>query len=179
MPCSGATQTLAIGTYLLSTQGVVSPLDYSIRMATSSDVDDIVSLMPRLADFNVPKNRNPDHLGQGDLAMVHEWAGGQRQDVDVCVASTADKVVGVAMLSERKELLSTEPSVHLEVLALEKSAEGFGIATALMDEVDRLAKLRGAKSVTLHVFANNTKARALYERKGFEGELIRCIKHLD
>jgi len=68
--------------------------------------------------------------------------------------------------------------VHLEVLALAKSAEGFGIATALMDEVERLARNRGAKSVTLHVFANNTKARDLYERKGFEGELIRCIKHL-
>lgn len=153
-------------------------MDYSLRMATPDDVDGIASIMPRLADFNVPENRNPDHLWQGDLKMVHEWARGERDDVDVCVASTAKKVIGVAMLSMRKELLSSEPSVHLEVLALHKSAEGFGIGAALMDEVDRLAKNRGAKSVTLHVFANNTKARALYERKGFDSELIRCIKHL-
>jgi len=148
-------------------------------MAALDDVDDIVSIMPRLADFNVPVKRNPDHLWQGDLNMLHEWAAGKRNDVDICVACTAHKLVGVAMLSMRKELLSSEPSVHLEVLALEKSAEGFGIATALMDEVDRLARQRGAQSITLHVFANNTKARALYERHGFEGELIRCIKHLD
>jgi len=147
-------------------------------MATSKDVESIVSIMPRLADFTVPEKRNPDHLWQGDLNMVHQWAAGERDDVDVCVASVDNNVVGVAMLSAREELLSAEPSVHLEVLALQKSAEGHGIATALMDEVDRLAKLRGAKSVTLHVFANNTRARALYERKGFEGELIRCIKHL-
>jgi len=153
-------------------------MDYSIRMATSNDVDDIIAIMPRLADFDVPQNRNPDHLWQGDLKMVHQWAAGERNDVDMCVASTANKVVGVAMLSEREELLSSEPSVHLEVLALEKSAEGFGIATALMDEVEKLARQRGAKSVTLHVFANNTKARGLYERKGFDSELIRCIKHL-
>ncbi len=153
-------------------------MDYSIRMATLDDVDAIVSIMPRLADFNVPENRNPDHLWQGDVNMLHEWANGQRNDMAVCVACTANGVAGVAMLSMRKELLSAEPSAHLEVLALEKSAEGHGIATALMDEVDRLAKDRGAKSITLHVFANNTKARALYERKGFEGELIRCIKHL-
>jgi len=31
----------------------------------------------------------------------------------------------------------------------------------------------------LHVFANNTKARALYERNGFDSELLRCIKYLD
>ena len=110
--------------------------------------------------------------------MLHEWAAGTRADVDVCVASTIDKLVGVAMLSMRKEALSAEPSVHLEVLALKRSAEGFGIATALMDEVDRLAKQRSATCVTLNVFANNTKARALYERKGFDGELLRCIKYL-
>lgn len=153
-------------------------MDYSIRPATPDDIDDITSILPRLADFEVPENRNPDHLWQGDLNMFHEWAAGDRDDVDVCVASSSGNVVGVAMLSARKELLSSEPSVHLEVLALAKSAEGFGIASALMDEVDSLAKLRGATSVTLHVFANNTRARALYERKGFDGELIRCIKHL-
>jgi len=154
-------------------------MDYLIRMATSNDVDDIATIVPRLADFNVPEKRNPDHLWQGDLNMLYEWAGGHRKDIDVCVASTADKVLGVAMLSVRKELLSNEPSAHLEVLALEKSAEGYGIATALLNEVDRLAKQRGATSVTLHVFANNTKARALYERNGFDSELLRCIKYLD
>jgi len=153
-------------------------MDYTIRLATHEDFEDIVALMPRLADFNVPETRNPDHLWQGDLKMVQEWATGKRDDVDVCVASASTGIVGVAVLTAQSELLSGEPSAHLEILALAKSAEGFGIATALMDEVDNLAKARGAKSVTLHVFANNTKARALYERKGFDGELLRCIKHL-
>lgn len=148
-------------------------------MASSNDLDAITSIMPRLADFAIPEHRDPAHLWQGDLKMVQQWAAGERADVDVCVACLSDKVVGVAVLSERKELLSDEPSAHLEVLALEKSAEGLGIASALMDEVDRLAKDRGAQSVTLHVFANNTRARSLYERKGFDGELLRCIKHLN
>jgi len=118
-------------------------MDYSLRMATPDDVEEIAALMPRLADFNIPDNRNPDHLWQGDLNMFYEWASGDRDDVDVCVACSSEKVVGVAMLSMRKELLSSEPSVHLEVLALDKSAEGFGIGAALMDEVDRLAKKPG------------------------------------
>lgn len=154
-------------------------MNYSIRLATPDDIEEIASIITRLADFEVPEKRNPDHLWQGDLKMFHEWADGERDDVDVCVASTDEQLIGVAMISARKELLSAEPSAHLEALALAKSAEGFGIASALLDEVDSLAKLRGATSITLHVFANNTRARALYERKGFDGELIRCIKHLD
>lgn len=153
-------------------------MEYSIRMATPNDATHIVALMPRLADFNIPIIRKPEDLWHGDLKLVKQWAEGSRIDVDVCVAEASNKVVGVAVLTERSELLTGEPSAHLEILALDKSAEGFGIASALMAEVDVLAKARGAQTVTLHVFASNTKARALYERKGYDGELIRYIKPL-
>jgi len=154
-------------------------MDYQLRKATAQDKDAILNLFPRLADFDIPTNRNPKHLWESDAKMFLEWMAGSRPDVDVSVAVSDKKVIGVAIVSEQKELLSDEPSAHLEVLALEKSAEGFGVATALMNESDKLAKKRGAKSMTLHVFANNTKARALYERQGFDGELLRYIKPLD
>ena len=82
------------------------------------------------------------------------------------------------MISFRKELLSGDPSAHLEVLALDQPAEGHGIATALMQETERLATANGALSMSLHVFANNTRARSLYERQGFDGELLRYHKPL-
>jgi ribosomal protein S18 acetylase RimI-like enzyme len=37
----------------------------------------------------------------------------------------------------------------------------------------------GALTMTLHVFAANTRARGLYENTGYDGELMRYIKHLD
>jgi len=33
--------------------------------------------------------------------------------------------------------------------------------------------------MTLHVFASNARARGLYERCGYTGELLRYIKQLD
>lgn len=153
-----------------------SIMDHTIQPANTNDVKNIEALLPRLADFDVPANRNPDDLWQGDAQMLRDWAAGSRSDVEVLIAKASGKIVGVAIISFRKELLSGEPSAHLEVLALDKSAEGFGIATSLMQHSEELAKANGALSMSLHVFANNSRARALYERQGFNGELLRYSK---
>ncbi len=44
--------------------------------------------------------------------------------------------------------------------------------------VEDEARARGAHSMTLHVFGNNRRARALYAKIGYDEELIRAIKHL-
>jgi ribosomal protein S18 acetylase RimI-like enzyme len=97
--------------------------------------------------------------------------------VYVAVSST-EAILGVVMAQLRSELLSHAPSAHVEVLAVYKDAEGQGIGRALMTAAEEGARARGAESLTLHVFSTNLRARALYERLGYEGELIRYIKHL-
>jgi len=154
---------------------------YLIKPANVDDLEGIELLLPRLAEFDIPEHRNPDHLWQGDREIIRQWAAGNRDDMEIVVAVTDEerKILGVAVITMRKELMSGEPSAHLEVLALAKSAEGFGIGSALMQESETVAASRGARSLSLHVFANNTKARALYERQGFDGELMRYYKPLD
>lgn len=153
-------------------------MDYSIRAGTPADAPKIIALLPRLADFEVPTNRNPDHLWQGDCTLVEQWANGDRPEVDVAVAVSDNKVVGIAVISAKKEMLSGEPSVHLESLAIDSTAEGKGVGAALMRETESIAMKRGARSISLHVFAANSRARALYEKSGFDGELLRYYKPL-
>jgi RimJ/RimL family protein N-acetyltransferase len=38
--------------------------------------------------------------------------------------------------------------------------------------------VRGFTLVTLNVFAENARARRLYERNGFELEVVKCVKPL-
>ena len=57
-------------------------------------------------------------------------------------------------------------------------AEGRGVGSALMDASDALARNEGAKTITLHVFETNERARKLYERKGYSTEWLRYIKFL-
>jgi ribosomal protein S18 acetylase RimI-like enzyme len=91
---------------------------------------------------------------------------------------TQNAILGVALVSLGEELLSHAPSAHLEVLVVAEGAEGNGIGQALVTEAETIARERGALSMTLHVFATNTRARQVYERLGYTGELIRYIKYL-
>ena len=76
----------------------------------------------------------------------------------------------------RSELLSGEPSAHLEVLVVNPDARRQGIGKRLIEATETAAKALGATSLTLHVFANNKRARSLYQACEFKEELLRCYK---
>lgn len=48
-----------------------------------------------------------------------------------------------------------------------EDARGMGIGSALLDAITQEAAARGKRAVRLDVIDENTRARALYERKGF------------
>jgi hypothetical protein len=51
-------------------------------------------------------------------------------------------------------------------------------ATTRIDAVEKAAAAEGAKSMTLHVLATNSRARALYTKSGYDCELLRYVKHM-
>ena len=145
--------------------------------AKFTDYEGMLELFPRLASFDLPQNRNPEHLWGGDAEILKGWVTGNRDDCFVHVAKNDEgKVLGVAMVTMRPELLSHAPSAHLEALAVEKNAEGQGVGSALLASVEEEAQQRGALSMSLTVFARNQRARKVYERAGYDGELLRYIK---
>jgi ribosomal protein S18 acetylase RimI-like enzyme len=154
-------------------------MNFSIRPAQLDDLDAIRELMPRLAEFELPRGRVAEHLWKGDEKILLAWAAGKEPGCLIQVAVSEDQhILGVAMSRLRDELLSGEPSAHLEALMVAKSAEGSGIGRALMDAAESAAAERGAKSMTLHAFASNTRACRLYDGLGYDGELIRYTKNL-
>ena len=137
----------------------------------------MLELFPRLASFDLPKNRNPKHLWGDDARILAEWASGERDDCFAHVAKDEyGKVLGVALVTLKPELLSRAPSAHLEALAVASDAEGQGVGGALLTAAEEEARQQGALSMSLHVFARNHRARRVYERAGYDGELIRYIK---
>lgn len=152
-------------------------MKYTVRKARETDGDAMLALLPRLAAFKIPESRTAEHLWVHDAALMRDWVGGKTENVLMQVAEDeAGTVVGVAMVSLRPELLSHEPSAHLEAIAVSADVEGQGVGQALLRAAEDDATANGAKTITLHVFANNQRARGFYEHAGYDGELMRYIK---
>ncbi len=134
------------------------------------------ALLPRLASFEVPEHRNPEHLWRSDEKLLLRWFDGEAPQCFAQVAEQEGAVVGLTLVSIKPELLSGEPSAHIEAIAVSPNAEGRGIAHALLEACEAEAKNRGAQSITLHVFGANLRARAFYQRNDYDEELIRCSK---
>ena len=154
-------------------------MDLTVRLAVAGDGDALLELMPRLAAFDLPESRNPEHLWMHDAALLRDWLAGKADSCRVHVVDAGDgQIAGVAMVTMRPELLSLEPSAHLEALAVAPGFESQGLGKRLLDAAESDARELGAETMTLHVFAVNARARRLYERAGYDGELLRYIKPL-
>jgi len=153
--------------------------NYTIRSAHLGDEQAINVLLPRLKDFAVPEHRNPDDLWRGDAELLLKALKGDAPDSHVIVAvDTEDKPVGVSLYTIKPELLSGAVSVHLEALAIAENHQRQGLAQRLIETTGVQAKEKGATCMSLHVFSNNERARALYKHCNFDEELIRCYKPL-
>jgi len=154
-------------------------MNYTIRTATAADQNATLALLPELSDFDVPGYRNPDHTWQGDAKLLKQFFNEQTPDTHALVYEDAQSdIQGIAIYTMRSELLSGEPSAHLEVLVVSSNARRQGIGKQLIEATEKGAKTLGASSLTLHVFANNTRARSLYQACDFKEELLRCYKPL-
>lgn len=157
---------------------MTKPFSFKLRSENKGDTEEILALIPRLADINLPAYRNPEHVWKDVVVLYLDWTKKRDDSLWVQVAEAEGKVVGVAMTTPREEILSHESSAHLSILSVAKAAEGLGVGEALLNAAEDKARLDGAKSISLFVFEGNARARAVYERAGFNGELVRYLKPL-
>ena len=152
--------------------------NFKIIDATAADVPDMIPHFPRLADFELPPNRQPANFWEMDALALKQWGSGEEPNLLVQKGiSDANVLLGFTITRMREELLSHEPSAHLEVVLVTKEAEGKGVAKALIKAAEENAQRHGAKSMSLHVIGTNQRARQVYQHLGYYEEIIRNIKH--
>jgi len=73
-------------------------------------------------------------------------------------------------LIEREESPFTYPNrfLHIDQISVRTDGQGRGAGTALMDQVEKLARELGASKIQLDSWNFNTKAHAFFEALGFE-----------
>ena len=157
------------------------PPHFQIRSATLADRTALRELLPELAAFDIPPQREPGHLWESDADLLEAVLRGEASNSFVDVAESLgdlSHIMGFVMVSMRDELLSHRPSAHLEAIVVRPDARGAGVGRQLMAHTEREVRRRGAESLTLHVFSRNQRARRLYDAAGFDSELIRAVKWL-
>jgi ribosomal protein S18 acetylase RimI-like enzyme len=96
---------------------------------------------------------------------------GERLDpADALVAELDGAVAGYATLHNTIPLPSHAHVLEINGVAVHPAAGGRGVGRRLVDAAVEEARSRGARKVTLRVFAPNAVARRLYERCGFVEE---------
>lgn len=150
---------------------------YQIRSASLADLEEMLTILPELADFEIPAKRDAKDLWMGDADLLRATLVG---DAPASYADVAvdpdDNVLGLVLITMRDELMSHAPSAHLEAIVVAPRARGKGLGRALLQHSEATSRARGADSLSLHVFAANHRARSLYDGSGFDSELVRAIK---
>jgi ribosomal-protein-alanine N-acetyltransferase len=100
---------------------------------------------------------------QFDLRTMKFFAS-QRNAI-VLVAEAAGAIVGFVIVELR--LRSRAPSAYVVTLDVDPAHRREGVASRLIEEVDRLVSEAGVQHVSLHVYAGNDAAIRFYEGRGY------------
>ncbi|HKV08930.1 MAG TPA: GNAT family N-acetyltransferase [Thermoanaerobaculia bacterium] len=86
------------------------------------------------------------------------------------LAERAGHLIGFAQLTlgAVHELVLDRPAVELHRLYVQARSAGSGVGTALLREAEAMAAREGAVELWLIVWAENVKALAFYERRGYQ-----------
>lgn len=135
----------------------------------------VLDLAERLVSFDVPHWREKPELVEGDRRALAQWFEARKNDEALFIAELDGVPAGCAFLVTLVDYFNERPHAHLSVLAVAGEAEGKGVGSALLDRSVAWAKEQQSDRLTLSALVTNSRARALYERKGFAGEYVRYV----
>jgi len=151
----------------------------SIRPAAPADEAFLTGLLGRLADFEVPSWRTAAEIADADGPILLDALHRPQGDTVILVAEKpAGTPAGYAFVSTKVDYFTRVRHAHVEVLAVSPEVEGRGVGRALLEAAEQWAAARGDVQITLNVWWQNTRARSVYDRLGYQPETIHLRKNL-
>ncbi len=131
-----------------------------IRQATASDVGDVAPLFALYREFY---GKPHDEAAAAAFLHARLTAG----ESVVLLAELDARLVGFTQLYPGFSSVSAAPAWTLNDLYVLQAARGSGVATALMEHAETLARQAGAVHLALATARSNHLAQRLYERQGY------------
>lgn len=151
----------------------------TIREGTQDDRDFVIDTARRFAAFGPPPWRSALEVVGGEVRCLDDFFDGRIAGATLLLAERDDIPLGFAFLEPAVDYFSGEPHGHIGMIAVTERAEGHGAGAALMTAAEGWARRNRYPKLTLNVFAGNTRARAVYERFGYQVETLRYVKPIE
>jgi GNAT superfamily N-acetyltransferase len=151
-----------------------------VRPARDDDRAFILETARHLSDFGPPRWRTAEEVVEGEARTLRAFFEAPPTGVRLLVAEDAEgEPLGFAYLETLRDYFTREEHGHVGILSVAKRAQGRGAGGALLDAAEAWSRERGFRKLTLNVFALNSRARSVYERRGFAPESLRYIRLLE
>ncbi len=150
------------------------------RLATINDKDFIISLIPRLTEFGPPGWRDVDEMAAVDTQILTDKLLNNTLGTTIFIAENEDGLpLGFIHLQMGNDYYYKEKHGHISDVIVSPAASGQGIGTLLIHAAEEWARAQGFRWITLSVFAQNVKARALYNNLGYGEDIVKYVKQLE
>ena len=153
--------------------------EVGVRRATPADRTWILPLAPRLIEFGPPPWRPVSAMNQAVTEAIDRALVATPPGSVVFVAEGDDgRPLGFIHVETASDYFTHEAHGHVSDLVVARDGEGRGVGRALMSAAESWARDRGYRLMTLNVFEDNQRARALYDRLGYRLDTMKLVKEL-
>lgn len=152
-----------------------------IRKASIDDASFIAQHAYRLLDFDLPswRENNKEKMIQADVNHISKALQSSNTDDCVFIATDSDKPIGFIRLVMQTDYYTGQRHAHVNDIVVIAEAEGRGAGKLLLKKADNWAQEKNARWITLNVFEENVRARAVYEKAGYNIEWIKYLKTVE
>ncbi|MEP6993196.1 MAG: GNAT family N-acetyltransferase [Acidobacteriota bacterium] len=153
--------------------------ELAIRTATREDRTWLLPLSARLHDFGPPQWRPRDQMDRAVARAIGSAleVPGPGAAVFVC-EDDAGGPQGFVHVHSATDYFTGETHGHVSDLVVAPHAEGRGVGRALMAAAEEWSLAQGHRLLSLNVFGDNGRARALYDRLGYRPDTTKMVKVL-
>ena len=154
-------------------------MSFRIRRYTPADQEFVLSLAERFSDFELPDWRSATELdGANQVALRKVIEEPEPESVLLLAEDETGQPVGFVYLHSQTDFFNGQQVGYLSDLAVDKAFEGQGVGRLLMEAAETWAREQRYPHLALNVFATNVRAREIYEKFGFQQEVVKYVKPL-
>lgn len=139
----------------------IASTQVTLRSVTPADVEAVFALILALADYE-----KLSHQVTGTADELRSHLFGERRYADAIVAEVDGTIVGFALFFYNYSTFLTKPGIYLEDLFVLPDYRRYGIGTALLTHLAKIAIAQGCGRLEWSVLDWNAPAIAFYQRMG-------------